>query len=187
MKKILFIISVFIFLSGCVLTRSARFANCDFSYDKLVMLKANGIDVLGKDELSDLSTSESFSLSKAIAQQSLKVDLQMNVEVENPNPKAAVLNTVDWILQIKNKDVLTGTTNQRIEVLGNGGKATLPLKASFDIFKILSDYSFSETMSILWDISSKPSNPNVFTFKIKPAVQIAGQQVKYPGYIKIKY
>ncbi len=187
MKKHLFIIPLIIFATGCVLTRSARFAKCDFNYDEVVELKANGINVLGKDELSDFSTAESFSLSKAFAQRSLKVDLQMNVEVVNENPKKAVLNTVDWILQVKNKEVLLGTTSQRIEVLGDGGKATLPLKASFDIFKVLSDYSYSEITSILWAISDNPNNPNVFTFKLKPSFQMAGKQVKYPGYININY
>lgn len=187
MKKHLFIIPLVIFATGCMFTRSARLSQCDFNYDEVMELKVNGIDVLGKDELSDLNAVQSFSLSKAIAQRSLKVDMLTNIEITNPNANKAVLNTVDWILQIKNKDVLSGTTSQRIIVEGNDGKAILPLSVSFDLFKTLNDYSFSETMSILWDIAENPENPNVFTFKVKPAFQVAGRQMKYPGYIRIKY
>ena len=184
MKKIaaLTVLVLFAALQSCIVTRSLQFANCDFNFKEVKTFKANGVDVLNMSSLSDLNMGSKMSLSKSLLTGKMDVNIDMNLDVVNSSKGKAVLNTVDWILLLKKKEVLTGTTDSRL-MIEAGQTGLLPLKFSFDLFKILSDSDISD----LWDIAQNPSNPDLFTVKIKPSVQIAGQQVKYPGYININY
>ena len=181
-KSVLSIILVFTLLQSCIVTRTLQLVNCDFNFNQIKSFTANGVDVLNQSSLNDLSFNNKMNLSKSLLTGKMAVDVEMALDVVNKSDGKAVMNTVDWILLLKKEEVLSGTTNTRMLVEA-GEMGVLLLKFSFNLFKVLKGSNISD----LWEIANNPSNPDLFTIKIKPSVQIAGQQVKYPGYININY
>lgn len=183
MKRLLIptvLLSIVLFHS-CIVSRTMNLANCDFNFNEITSLKANDVDVMNKS-MSDLGFMNSASLSKDLLSGNVDMDINMKLDVVNGTEGKAVLNTVDWILVLKNQEVLNGTTDYRL-LVEPGQTGVLPLNFSFNLLKVLNNSDVSD----LWDIAQNPIDPDVLTVKIKPSVQIAGKQVKYPGYININY
>ena len=171
-------------LSSCAILKTARFAQCEFSFKDVSQLSAKGISIKGKSGLSSLSFKEAAVLGSAVTQKNVPINLDVNVLVKNPNEKEASLNKIDYIVLLDKKQILDGTTNQRIKVKGNG-QAVLPLSFTFELFKAMEGKSFSEIAEVLWDVASDSDNPDHLQIKIRPYFYIGNQQIKYPGYISV--
>lgn len=187
MKQLIIPFVLSVIISSCVIFRTNRFAQADFDFKNIETFTAAGINVLHKAKLTDLGWKEGTKLTSAIGQANVPVTMKMNVDVTNNAKGIASLVKLDWILLIKNKEVLNGTTNERIKIDGNGGKAVLPLTFNFELFKIFKDHGITGAVSAMWDMAQNPEDPDVISVKLKPYFNIAGLDAPMPGYITVKY
>lgn len=187
MIKILSQFIVLITLSSCVVSQTKRFAQCEFRFKNIEYLNSNGVDLIGKSSLSQLGWKDGAKLTSALAKKNVPFNMQVNLDVKNNNSGTASLIRVDWLLVVQDKEIAQGTTHEKLEVTGNGGTATLPLSISIELFEALKDEGISTVASTLWAIAKDPKNPKVMKIKLRPYFNFAGKEVKYPGYINIKY
>lgn len=182
MKKYAFVVLVAFILQSCIVSQTKRLADCDFIFKEVQKIEANGVDVKNVKSLSDLNMGENLMLSKALLLQKLPVKINVLLEVQNNSKGKAVLSNTEWILLLKNNEILRGATDYKM-ALNTGEKGALPIHFSFDLFQVLNNSEVADLLTIAQD----PFNSGALTVKIKPSFTIAGQQVKYPGYINVKY
>lgn len=182
MRKFLSYILLIAVLQACIVAQTKRLADCDFNFKEVTKLHANGVDVLRVKSLSELNLAENVTLSKGVLQNKMAISTNVLLDVKNNSNGKAALNAVEWILLLKNKEVVRGNTDQKL-ALEAGETGVLPLNFTFDLFKVLAESNMSDLLALAED----PFNSGALTIKIKPSFTIAGKQVKYPSYINVKY
>jgi len=183
MKKIFVI--VFLFLSSCqAIQQGKMFAKCDFRLQSLQSLQVASINIQDINSITQLNMMDAAKLVGAFAQKELPLTLTANLEIKNPNLMTAALNRMDWIMLVDGKEVLTGTSNQRVEVAPEG-TALMPLSVSMDLKKVFEGKGQDEIFGFGWDLSKEKEKSTRFKFKVKPYFSFAGAMIAYPGYIDI--
>jgi hypothetical protein len=187
-KKVLFCCFLLLFFSSsCVQIQQAiQLAKCDFRLKDVSNLDLAGVDLQKIESWSDIGFLDVAKLTASFAQGTLPVKFTLNVELRNPNSEKAALNRLDWILMIDQTQMAEGTTNQRVEVLPNGGTAVMPISISSDMKKILSGESLQSLANIVLNMADSGGKPTKLTLKAKPYINIGNTTIAYPGYINIK-
>ncbi|MBU0487614.1 MAG: hypothetical protein KKA07_04020 [Bacteroidetes bacterium] len=190
MKKLSLIsILVLLLAGGCDIFKQVdqmkAFSKCEFRLKSLVDAKLAGVAVQNIKSINDISMLDVAKITSAYSKGSLPLEFTLNVEVRNPNKQAAAMNKLDWILQIDSKEMLNGTVNQRTDVAPNGGTATLPMKMSVDLKKVVADGQAKDIAGYAFNLSDQTNKPTRVTLKAKPSIMVAGVAMKYPGYFTV--
>jgi len=185
MRKLLFL-TIISMATSCSFLKTKRLENCEFLFKDISEFKIEGVNMINKKSINDLNFLEGIKLSAALVNQKANADLVFLVDIKNPNSGDAQLNATDWILLIKEKEVLNGTIEEHITIPAEK-TTTLPLSVKFEVFKILNQFSIDEIQHIVWNLTENKKLPEEITLKLRPSFLIAGQKIKYPGYIKLKY
>jgi LEA14-like dessication related protein len=120
------------------------------------------------------------------AVQSVPLNLTLNINVENPNATAAMLQGLQYILSIDNVNFTSGTIDQALNIPG-GGNQLMPLVIGLDMAALLKGESKEAVVNIVKNflgIGNKSSN---VTFQIKPTVLVGKIPVTSPVYIPINF
>lgn len=185
MRKLLFL-SIIPIITSCSYLKTKRLENCEFLFKDITEFKIEGVNMKDKNSISDLNLFEGMKLTAALVNQKANADLVFLVDIKNPNTGDAQLNATDWILLIKDKEVLNGSIDEHINIPAEK-TISLPLTVKFEVFKILQQFSQEEIQDIVWNLTENKKLPDEVTLKLRPTFLIAGQKIKYPGYIKLKY
>jgi hypothetical protein len=164
----------------------ANFTQCEFRMSTVENTNLAGVNVQQIQSYSDLTLMDVGKLTAAYAKGTLPLSLTLNVEGKNPNKSTAAMNKLEWILVIDEKDVVSGTLNDKVTLAPEGGVATIPLRINADLRKILAGKSAKETADLglgLVGGGNKPSKK--LGLKIKPSIMIGSLTIPYPGYITI--
>lgn len=165
---------------------AANLAKCDFRLKDVSNIKLADIDVQKIESWSDIGFMDIAKLTAAFAQGSLPLNLNLNVEIRNPNTELAALNRLDWILMNDETQIAEGTTNQRVEVQANGGIAVMTLSISSDVTKVLSGQSLQSLVNLVLNMTDSGGKPTKLMLKAKPYISVGKKIITYPGYINIK-
>ncbi len=189
MKK-LRVITVFLCL--CLALQSCKtirelvaFSKSEFRLDKVTNLNMNGINLLNINSFSDINLADVAKLGLAFKNGSLPLNLTFNIEARNPNESTAALETVNWILELDDNEILNGTSSDRVEVAPNGGVTSFPISTNLDVKKVLSGESLKSIVNIVSAVKGDNPEESRIRLKIKPSVRVLGTRVGYPGYIKL--
>jgi hypothetical protein len=187
-KKVLFCCFLLLFFSpACIQIKQAiQLAKCNFRLKDVANLDLAGVDVQKIESWSDIGFMDIAKLTASFAQGTLPVKFTLNIELRNPNSEEAALNRLDWVLMIDETQLAEGTTNQRVEVLPNGGTAVMPISISSDMKKILSGESLQSLANLVLNMADNGGKPTKLTLKAKPYINIGNSTIAYPGYINIK-
>ena len=168
------------------LKQMANFTQCEFRMSSVENTSLAGVNVQQIQSFSDLNLLDAGRLTAAYATGSMPLTLTANVEARNPNNSVAAMNSLDWILLIEDRELVTGTLNDRVSIAPDGGTTTLPIRISTDLRKALAGKSARETAELglgLVNNGNKPSKK--MSLKIRPSIMIGSAVVRYPGYITI--
>lgn len=188
MKKINLILLITLLTSCSVVqqtTEMKNFGRCDFRIESARNMKLGGINIQGKDAVSDLSIYEITKIGTVIAGGTLPLTFDLNIEVKNPNPVMAAMNKLDWILLIDDIEMSRGLLNQRIEVPA-GSLANFPVFINLDLMKSLNGKSGDALINFAMNLAGTSSRPSRIKLKAKPTIMIGTTPVEYPGYITIR-
>lgn len=183
-KILLFIFITTIFISCGAVKRAANLTRCEFRKKDIDKLNLGKVDVRNINTLTDLGFSDIANLGRAFKNGSLPLDVNFQIEVRNPNEALAAVNKIEWILEIDNREMTRGTTNQRIEVQPKQ-TTTFPLSMSVDLKKILNKESKNSLLNFAMNLVGTGEEETRIKLKIKPFFRILGAQIGYPGYIKL--
>ncbi|MDW8345368.1 MAG: LEA type 2 family protein [Bacteroidia bacterium] len=167
--------------------QTRNFANCEFSLVAMNRLSMAGIDILGIQKLSDLGLPAILQLGTLFINESeFPLDINLSVEVRNPNNVLAAMNRLEYICLIDDREVLSGVMKERVEVPPLG-KATFPIDLRIDLKKIFKDQeSRNAVIGFGLGLVGNSQQPSRLSIKAKPSIRIGKRYVKYPGYIKFK-
>ena len=189
MYKVKVFLSLFVVigvLNSCRTFRELKaLTKCEFRIKEINTLNLGQVDLLRINGFSDLNLGDAAKLGLAYKSGSLPLNITFNIEARNPNDKLAAMEKLDWILEVDQSNFLNGTTNQRVEVPINGGKADFPITTSFDVRQALDKESINSLVNLIAAIKGDNVEQSRIRLKIKPRFKIAGLTMSYPGYIKL--
>lgn len=185
-KRVFMILLVTLGLASCdVLTQVAQmanFANCKFNFDSVDQIEMLGLKLHKGMSKSDLNAVQLLSLANSIANRKLPVTFNVNVGVNNPNSIAASMSKMDYIISLNGKEVANTSLSKSINVPANGNSVvTIPITT--DLFQLFSSESADAIVNLAFKLAGASSEPVNVGLKVKPYINIGGQQLAYPDYI----
>lgn len=190
MRKYILLIAAFLMInSGCSVFQQAsemsRISKCEFKINNLTNINLSGINIDNKDSFNDFSVFDIATLSSALSTGELPLSFTVNLLVRNPDPNKAAMNRMDWILLVDGNEMMNGVLNQRYEIPGNGGTASVPVMANIDLLEAFSGKNLESLVNFGLNLAGTGSNPTKVTMKIKPSIVVNSRTIDYPGYINI--
>lgn len=180
------IITIFVSSSCVQLKEMATLSKCEFRLASVQNLSLAGVNVQNITKFSQLNLLDAAKITTAIASGNLPLTFTLNVDVKNPNSIKASMNSLDWILLIDDIEMLNGIVNKRFEIEPLGGVTTLPIALNIDLKKALSSSSGDALLNFGLNLTGVGNKPSRMTLKAKPSILVAGNTIKYPGYINIR-
>ncbi len=168
------------------LKQMANFTKCEFRMNSVQNTTLAGVNVQQIQNYSDLNLLQIGKLTAAYASGSVPITMTINVDAQNPNDATAAMNRMDWILLIDGKELVTGTLNERVTIAPSGGTATIPVRISADLRKIMAKNSTEENINMGLGLVGGGNKPSPkLSLKIKPSLMVGSFTVPYPGYITL--
>ena len=187
-KKTLIVLFVALGLSSCgVLTQVAQmanFANCNFNFNSVNQIQMLGVNLSKGMTKQDLDVRQLLSLTNALMNRSLPVSFNVNVDVKNPNPIAASMTKMDYIVSLNGKEVINTTMNNSVNVPANS-TSMVSIPITTDLFQLFSNESADAIVNLAFKLAGASSDPVNVELKVKPYININGQQLPYPNYITL--
>ena len=185
-KKALIVLFVTMGLASCdILTQVAQmanFANCTFNFNSVDHIQMLGIDLSKGMSKTDLNAMQLLSLANAISNRQLPVTFNVNVDVKNPNSIAASMTKMDYILSLNGKQVISTSMNNSVNVPANASN-TVTIPITTDLFQLFSGESADAIVNLAFKLAGASSEPVNVGLKVKPYINVSGQQLAYPDYI----
>ena len=186
LKKSLMILCVALGLASCdvmnQVAQMANFATCTFNFNSVNQIPMLGINLSKGMTKEDLNISQGFALLNAITNRTLPVSFNVNLNVSNPNPIAASMSKMDYILTLNGKQVVSTTLSQAISVPANASNM-ISIPVTTDLFQLFSGESADAIVNLAFKLAGASSNPVNVGLKVKPYITIGNQQLAYPDYL----
>ncbi len=190
MKKVLFALILTFALSSCdVLNQiggAYQLSQCEYKYNKINDIQLAGINL---GDGASISLSNFASLSSILmggTLQTIPFSMTLNLDVKNPNERAALLNAMDYAIEINGMDFTAGKVDVPLRVEA-GQTSVLPISVGVDLKNLMNRYSrdrVAKEMSGFLGLSSDPTN---ITVKIWPKVMVGNTLIKVPAAIPISF
>lgn len=186
MKKLLslLLLTTAFILNSCGIkdtkTELESLAKCKFQIKSIKEMTIAGtpLDKIAKNGNLDLGRLPNIAI--AALQKNIPLDAVVNLEIQNPTDKKASIDEFDYIILFEKHELAKGVVNQQISVAANE-TSIVPIKIEGEIYNMIFGNDKALLNFLLGDNSAKAN----FTIKVKPTFTIAGQKIKYPGYISI--
>ena len=158
--------------------------NCTFDFNNVNNVQMLGINLNKGMTKNDLNVSQLLNLTNALISKSLPVSFNVNLDVDNPNPIAAAMSKMDYILTLNGKQVVSTTLNEGVNVPANSnGSVSIPITT--DLFQLFSGESADAIVNLAFKLAGANSEPVNVGLKVKPYIKINNQQLAYPDFISL--
>ena len=175
-------------IQGCDVVRQARqasaLAKCDFKINAVTEVSLAGVELVNIKSVSDLNIGDMARLMSGLTSPVFPLDLQLIIEGHNPNDKEAGLNRLEWILFIDEIQMTSGIIEQPF-VIPPKSNLNIPVAVTVDIKQVLTGKSANAMLNFCMNLAGVGKKPTRFKIKLKPTVVIAGEPIKYPGFITV--
>jgi hypothetical protein len=192
MKKLLlitFTAFTLLFTSCDVLQQASdvvQFAQCDFSVDKVGMVKVGNVSIKNIQRPEDLNPLELVGLTQQLMSGSLPVTLDVAIKATNNQSQKAGISGLDWELYMKDTRYGGGKLNQAVEVLP-GQSTTFPVSVSFDLLKLVTGNNLQQILDLVFNINDKEKLKQLdLKLQLKPYYRVGSEVQEYPGYITVR-
>lgn len=190
MKKSLIILSTMLLMFSCDIAKQIggayNLTQCKFDYNSIDNIQIAGVSL---SKSKSLSIADIASLSTIIGGgnlQTIPLTMVLNLDVLNPNEKAAYLNGLDYEIELNNMEFANGQLDVPIRI-EPGMSSILPLSIGVDIKNLMNRYSkerVSTEMSRFLGISPGETKISV---KLWPKMLIGDVPITSPTYIPVTF
>lgn len=164
------------------LSSMANLVNCEYSLKNVSNVSVAGVNV--KNVVNgNITATDVVLLAAAITNKQVPLSLDVNIDVKNPTQNAAMLNTMDWALDIAKTQFATGATTQSYNIRPNT-TSTVPLGVNTDLYRIFSKDGINSLKTFAGSFNSEGKSSEV-GLKIRPSLTVANQTIKSPNFISI--
>ena len=185
MKKIIALFSLALVMFSCDVAKTMLGAysltQCEYKYNSISNLSLGGVN-LNPDNL----VSSALALTSLFTKSSIPLQFTLNLDVKNPGTQTALLNGLQYLLEIDGIEMTTGSVDSKMQVTP-GGMSRLPVNLNFDLKKAMSGQSSDAIKNLALNFVGIGSEATKVTFKLKPSLTVGGQQVQSPSYIPVTF
>lgn len=190
MKQVIIALTLIFTLAGCDVVNQIggayQLTQCEYKYNHINDIQVAGIN-LGNG--SSISLSNFASLSSILmggTLQTIPFSMTLNLDVKNPNQKAALLNALDYAIEINGLDFTTGKVDVPLRV-EPGNTNILPITVGVDLKNLMNRYSRDTVAKEMGGFLGLTSNPTNVTVKIWPKVMVGNTLIKVPAAIPVSF
>lgn len=193
MKKLIIIssLSLCLMLTSCSILSGvaeqikgiANLANCEYSLNNVSNVSVAGVDVK-KVAGGQIGVADVAKLAASIMQKQIPLAMDFNVGIKNPTQTNALLNTMDWMVNVQNTQLAQGTTTKSYTV-GAGRTSTVPLNVATDMYRIFSKDGIESLKGFASSFKSDGTSSKV-GIKVRPTLKVGDYALKTPNYITIE-
>lgn len=135
------------------------------------LIKNNTLDLINAPQLAFSYLQKSMPLSAVV-----------HLKITNPGTQQAGINEFEYRVLIKETQLINGYYDKKISVPASGS-TVVPITINQDIYPLISS---PQNQSAVTDfLGSTEEKQATVTLKIKPAISIGNELIKYPDYISI--
>ncbi len=190
MKQVIIALTLIFTLAGCDVVNQIggayQLTQCEYKYNNINDIQVAGIN-LGNG--SSISLSNFASLSSILmggTLQTIPFSMTLNLDVKNPNQKAALVNALDYAIEINGLDFTTGKVDVPLRV-EPGNTSILPITVGVDLKNLMNRYSRDTVAKEMGGFLGLTSNPTSVTVKIWPKVMVGNTLIKVPAAIPVSF
>ncbi len=188
MKKNVILISLFVFalsMNSCkLLSELTALTKCEFKLQSVDNVRVSGIDLQGKNKISDIKMMDVAKLATSFGSGKLPLDLTFNIEARNPGATTAAISKFQWIALIDNTEIAANTVTKRVEIAPNA-TSTIPLSISCDLRSFFTKETMNSLINLGINIAGSGNEQSRLAIKIKPTIMLGAIEYPYPGYITL--
>ncbi len=184
---IIFITAILaISFSACKeLQQLANLSKCEFRLKSIENIQLAGVNVQNISTMNQMGVTDIAKLASSFLTNEFPLNFKLNVDVKNPNPSAAAMTALDWILFIDDVQMTQGILNQKYSVPASGN-TTIPMIMNFDLKKVLTGKSKDAVINFALNLAGQGGKPTRLMLKAKPTLNVGGVSLQYPSYLSVK-
>ncbi|GHU71235.1 hypothetical protein FACS189413_12700 [Bacteroidia bacterium] len=197
MKKMVSLLSIaFLMFSSCDVVKDLgkqalgtyQLTQCKYEFNSISSVALSGINLQNITSLTSLNPLDLIKLTSAFATSggTLPINFTLNLDVTNPGMQAALLNGLDYVMEIDGRQMTTGSIAQRLQIDG-GKKSVLPINMAFDLKQVLSGQSLESIKNIALSLAGISGGSSNVTMKLQPSFVVGNQTLKTPSYIPLSF
>ncbi|MDR1720195.1 MAG: hypothetical protein LBR67_08800 [Dysgonamonadaceae bacterium] len=190
MKKIIVLVSFVLVWVGCDVAKNLAgtysLMQCQYKYNSISNINLSGVSVKNVNSLTAADILSLTGLIKAFSGSTIPLQFTLNLDVTNPNYQPAILNTLQYILEIDNIEMTTGTVDSKMQI-ATGQIAQLPVNIAFDLKKAMKNETLDAVKTMALNFVGLGDRATNVTIKLKPSLDIGGQQLVSPIYIPVTF
>ncbi|WP_026904061.1 hypothetical protein [Pedobacter glucosidilyticus] len=184
-KAVIFIALVAL-LSACGLNRQKRelkaLEDCKYQIVSADSIYIAGLAIKEFSSADEINLAKLPSVALGFLRKNIPLTGKVNLQISNPTAKQASINQFDYIILIKDRELISGLVDQKISI-APGSTIKVPIHLKANIYQLVAD---PEIQQEVFDfLNTNQERKGLVTIKIKPTITIGHQQIKYPGYISI--
>ena len=190
MKKAIIILSTMLLMYGCNVFEQIggvyNLSQCKYDYNSIDNIEIAGLK-LGKGK--GISIANLATLSTILAGgnlQTIPFTMTLNLDVQNPNEKAAYLNGLDYLIELNDMEFSTGKLDVPLRI-EPGKTAVLPLSIGLDLRNMMNRYSQERVTSEMSRFLGISPGQTKVSVKLWPTLLIGDIPLKSPTYIPVTF
>lgn len=190
-KRVLLIVLSAVILTGCDVVNKIggayQLAQSEYRYNSLSNIQLSGINI-GNASAISLSNLASIStiLSGSNSRQNIPFSMTLNMDVTNPNTRAAFLDALDYSISINELEFVEGKMDIPIRIQP-GETVVVPIPISVDLKSIINRYSQERVASEMSGFLGITPNETTVTVKLWPKLSVGNTLIKVPAAIPVEF
>lgn len=190
-KRVLLIVLSAVILTGCDVVNKIggayQLAQSEYRYNSLSNIQLAGINI-GNASAISLSNLASIStiLSGSNSRQNIPFSMTLNMDVTNPNTRAAFLDALDYSISINELEFVEGKMDIPIRIQP-GETVVVPISISVDLKSIINRYSQERVASEMSGFLGITPNETTVTVKLWPKLSVGSTLIKVPAAIPVEF
>ncbi|MDR2233784.1 MAG: hypothetical protein LBE56_11800 [Tannerella sp.] len=174
-------------LSGCDITKGLasmyNMTNCEYKYKSISNLTVGNMNL--SNGISALQIPQALAILSG-ATSSIPLNFTVNLDVHNPNLTQAAFQALQYIIQIDDIELTTGSLTQPFNV-DAGATQLLPINIGVDVAKLMTNNSASSVLNIVKNFIGIGSQPSNVTVQLKPTFNLGSSSFTSPVFIPVSF
>ncbi|MDR0332606.1 MAG: LEA type 2 family protein [Dysgonamonadaceae bacterium] len=190
MRKIFILLVATIFLTSCSvvnqLTGITAMSQSNYSFNSISNVQLGGLNLGNASSISLSNIASVATLLAGGGQQPIPFNMVLNMNVENPNPVAAILSGLGFDIAINDMHLTSGNINQPIQI-DAGQTVVLPISIGVDIRDLISQHSQQQVSSTISSFLGITNNAANVTVRLRPTLMVGNVPVPSPVAIPVSF
>jgi hypothetical protein len=158
----------------------------NYSFNSISNVQLGGLNLGNASSISLSNIASVATLLAGGGQQPIPFNMVLNMNVENPNPVAAILSGLGFDIAINDMHLTSGNINQPIQI-DAGQTVVLPISIGVDIRDLISQHSQQQVSSTISSFLGITNNAANVTVRLRPTLMVGNVPVPSPVAIPVSF